>query len=125
MKEKSKNHFEKAKEHLNTANGELFKPKEDVVSYLVCKSSQHAIENYLKGYLSQRGFETHENETMEGLLNRCKSLDPNFNKVDLKTVECRAHIIDSKYCQSVKKVTSCYEAADSLDAFLRKMNLVV
>ena len=52
MKDKAKQHFQKAKEQLNVANEELFKPKEDVVSYLVCKSSQHAIENYLKGYLS-------------------------------------------------------------------------
>lgn len=124
MKEKAKKHFENAEEQLKIANEELFKPEEDVVSYLVCKNSQYAIENYLKGYLSQRGFETHENETMEGLLNRCKSLDSLFNQIDLKTIDCRAHKIDSKYCQSVKKVTSCYEAADDLDTFLRKMKLI-
>ncbi len=124
MKEKAKKHFDKAQEQLHIANEELYKPEEDVVSYLVCKSSQHAIENYLKGYLSQRGFETSENETMEGLLNRCKSLDSKFNQIDLKTVDCRAHQIDSTYCQSVKKVTSCYEAADDLDTFLRKTNLI-
>lgn len=124
MKDKAKKHFDKAQEQLHIANEELYKPKEDVVSYLVCKSSQHAIENYLKGYLSQRGFETSENETMEGLLSRCKSMDSKFNPIDLKTIDCRSHKIDSKYCQSVKKVTSCYEAADDLDTFLRKMNLI-
>ena len=124
MKEKANNHFEKAKEQLGIANEELFKPEEDVVSYLVCKNSQHAIENYLKGYLSVRGFETHENETMEDLLKRCRSLDSNFKHVDIKTVDCRAHQIDSTYCQSVKKVTSCYEAADDLDTFIRKLKLV-
>ncbi len=124
MKDKAKKHFDKAQEQLHIANEELYKPKEDVVSYLVCKSSQHAIENYLKGYLSQRGFETSENETMEGLLSRCKSMDSKFNPIDLKTIDCRSHKIDSNYCQSVKKVTSCYEAADDLDTFLRKMNLI-
>jgi HEPN domain-containing protein len=124
MNDKAKQHFQKAKEQLNVANEELFKPKEDVVSYLVCKSSQHAIENYLKGYLSQRGFKTSENETMEGLLNRCKSLDPKFKPVNLEAIECKAHKIDSKYCQSVKRVTACYETADGLDTFLRKLNLI-
>ena len=73
MDEKAKNHFENAKDHLKDANYELFKPEEDVVSYLVCKNSQSAIQNYLKGYLTARGFETNENETIQSLLNRCKS----------------------------------------------------
>ena len=124
MKEKSKGHFVEAKKNLDVANEELFKPKEDVVSYLVCKSSQHAIENYLKGYLTQRGFETSANETMEGLLKRCKSLDNKFNPINLEAIDCKAHKIDSKYCQSVSKVTSCYETADNLDSFLRKLNLI-
>ena len=40
-----------AAQKLNQANKELYKPKEDIVSFLVCKNSQFAIENYLKGYL--------------------------------------------------------------------------
>lgn len=47
MDEKANNHFYLAKENLNDANEELYKPEEDVVSYLVCKNSQKAIENYL------------------------------------------------------------------------------
>ena len=51
MGTKSKDHFASAQEKLNEAKKELFRPEEDLVSYLVCKNSQHAIENYLKGYL--------------------------------------------------------------------------
>ena len=50
MGTKSKDHFAAALEKLNEAKKELFRPEEDIVSYLVCKNSQHAIENYLKGY---------------------------------------------------------------------------
>jgi len=124
MDEKTKNHFNKAQNNLKGANEELFKPEEDVVSYLVCKNSQYAIENYLKGYLTLRGFETHENETMESLLDRCKSLNSKFNEINLNIIDCRAHKIDSKYCQDVNKVSSCFDTADSLDTFLRKLKIL-
>ncbi len=123
MDEITKKHFNQAKKKLKEANEELFKPKEDVVSYLVCKNSQFAIENYLKGYLSLRGFETQENETLQHLLNRCKSLDNKFNQIDINTIDCRAINKDSKYCQDLNKVTSCYDTADNLDTFLRKLKL--
>lgn len=124
MDEKAKDHFEKAQNHLKGANYELFKPEEDVVSYLVCKNSQSAIENYLKGYLNGRGFETNENETIQNLLNRCKSLDNKFNRVDISTIDCRGHQLDSRYCQDVNKVSSCFDAADGLDTFLRKLKII-
>jgi len=121
---KAKDHFKIAKENLKNANDELFKPEEDVVSYLVCKNSQFAIENYLKGYLTLRGFETNENETLDSLLDRCKLLDNKFNNVDINTIECRTNNIDSRYCEEVKKVSSCYDVADSLDTFLRKLKVI-
>ncbi|NOQ91177.1 MAG: HEPN domain-containing protein [Flavobacteriaceae bacterium] len=124
MDEKSKIHFNTAKENLKGANEELFKPEEDVVSYLVCKNSQQAIENYLKGYLTLRGFETNENETLQSLLDRCKSLDSKFNQVDIETIDCKAHKMDSRYCQDVSKVSSCFDTADNLDTFLRKLKII-
>lgn len=124
MDNKAKNHFEIAKKKLKDANEELFKPEEDVVSYLVCKNSQKAIENYLKGYLNLRGFETNGNETLQSLLDRCKSLDNKFNQIDINTIDCRASNTDSRYCQDVNKVTSCFDAADNLDTFLRKLTVI-
>ena len=124
MKEKAQKHFNKAQEQLHIANEELFKPEEDVVSYLVCKNSQNAIENYLKGFLTLRGFTTNENETIENLIERCKSLDNKFNQVDISTIDCRSHKIDSSFCQDVNKVSSCFDTADSLDTFLRKLKVI-
>lgn len=117
-------HFEKAKVKLQEANKELFKPKEDVVTYMVCKNSQYAIEAFLKGYLNHRGFVTHENETIEGLLNRCKALDGKFSKIDLGVIDCKAAKIDSRYCSDVTKVSSCFDAADSLDTLLKQMKVI-
>lgn len=124
MDEKHKDHFGKAKEQLHIANEELFKPEEDVVTYLVCKNSQHAIENNLKGYLHLRGYQTHENESLEGLLNRCISLDSNFKKIDLNVFDCKASKIDSSYCNEVSKVSSCFETADNLDTFLKQLKII-
>ncbi|RUA09126.1 MAG: hypothetical protein DSY82_06325 [Flavobacteriia bacterium] len=120
---KEKEYFNKASEHLSIANEELYKPKEDVVSYLVCKNSQNAILNFLKGYLFKRGYETHEDETMQGLLDRCRSINPEFNKLNFKSVDCRLHTVDSSYCEEVSKVSACYKTADDLDTFFRNLHL--
>jgi HEPN domain-containing protein len=124
MKKKADLLFKKAQENLKIANEELFKPEEDVISYLVCKNSQYAIENNLKGYLTHRGFETHESETLEHLLDRCKALEPKFKNVHLNFIDCKAFKIDSTYCEDVKKVASCFDNADSLDTFLKQLKII-
>lgn len=124
MEKRSVQQFELAKEKLKIANEELFKPEEDVVSYLVCKNSQYAIEAYLKGYLSHRGFETHDQETLDGLFERCKTLDPKFKKIEIGVISCKADKIDSRYCTDVAKVSSCFDTADSLDTLLKQLKII-
>ena len=124
MGKKAIHQFDLAKNKLKIANEELFKPEEDVVSYLVCKNSQYAIEAYLKGYLNHRGFETHDKETLEGLYERCISLDTKFNKIEIGVIDCRASTIDSHYCTDVNKVSSCFDTADSLDTLLRQLEII-
>ena len=123
--EKSKEvYFNTAKEKLSIANQELFKPNKDVVGYSVCKNSQVAIEGYLKGYLEHRGFETHDEEHLEGLLKRCSALDPKFNKIDLSAIDCRAAKTDTRYCADVEKVSACFDVADHLDTLLRQLKII-
>ncbi len=117
-------HLDTAQEKLKTANEELFKPKEDVVTYLVCKNSQYAIIAFLKGYLNHRGFATDDDETIEGLANRCIALDPKFKKIDLNVIDCKTFKTDSRYCSDVDKVSSCFDAADNLDTLLRKLKVI-
>ena len=124
MEKKAKHHFDLAENKLKIANEELFKPEEDVVSYLVCKNSQYAIEAYLKGYLNHRGFETHDKETLEGLFERCKSLDSKFSGIEIGAINCRASDIDSRYCTDVAKVSSCFNTADSLDTLLKQLKII-
>lgn len=124
MDEKQKTYFKNAKEKLQIANEELFKPEEDVVTYLVCKNSQYAIEAYLKGYIKNCGFVTHDNEALDGLLNRCIALDGKFSKINLNVLDCKATKIDSRYCSDVNKVSSCFDVADSLDTLLKQMKII-
>ena len=124
MKDEATKLFDEAVEKLNEANEELFRPKEDVVTYTVCKNSQYAIENFLKGYLLQKGIDPKGYKTINTLYERCKLLDKNFEKVDLSDFACTSYKIDSRYCDEVDKVSNCFAAADNLDTFLRKQKII-
>lgn len=116
--------FINAAQKLNQANKELFKPEEDIVTYLVCKNSQYAIENYLKGYLLKNEVITTENETIESLYKKCKKINKNFKKISLTGIDCKALDIDSRYCNEISKVNNCFDIADNLDTFLRKEKII-
>jgi HEPN domain-containing protein len=72
MENKAIKFFVNAAQKLNQANKELFKPEEDIVTYLVCKNSQYAVENYLKGYLFKEGIKPNEDETIDSLYEHYK-----------------------------------------------------
>ena len=116
--------FEEAIDKLKEANQELFRPEEDVVTYRVCKNSQNAIENYLKGYLLQKGIDPSPYTTVNSLFNQCKIIDKKFESIDLSDFACISHNLDSRYCNEVEKVRNCFAAADNLDTFLRKEKII-
>ena len=93
MKDKATELFDEAIEKLNEANEELFRPKEDVVSYVVCKNAQYAIENFLKGFLLQNEIDPSEFTTIDSLYEQCVDIDKNFKKVNLSDFKCRSHEI--------------------------------
>ena len=124
MDQKAKDHFEKANKQLQKANEELFKPKEDVVSFLVCKNSLFSIENYLKGYLTKRGFHTKENESLDILLERCRLLDKKFYQINLSVIDCSSSPDHNRYCEDIDKVNSCFQTADQLENFLIKKGII-
>jgi HEPN domain-containing protein len=116
--------FVTAKKKLNEAKEELFRPEEDMVSYLVCKNSQVAIENYLKGYLLKNGVDIDDCKTIDSLFKQCVAVNSNFEKIDLSEFECKGHDLNSRYCNEVSKVSKCFDAADDLDTFLRQEKII-
>jgi len=125
MKAKDNKFFDHAIEKLNEANQELYRPEEDMVSFLVCKNSQHAIENYLKGYLLQQGVEPGNYKTIDVLFEECKKFNKNFEKVDLSEFDCKSRSKDDISCNEISKVSNCFKIAESLDNFLRKEKIIV
>ncbi len=124
MNDRSDAFFKEAAKKLNEAKNELFKPAEDFVSYSVCKNSQFAIENYLKGYLISNDVKIEGNETIEGLYNKCVSIDKNFSKIDLSALGCKNSPIDSRYCSEINSVSACFDSADSIDTYLKKNKII-
>ncbi|HKJ06975.1 MAG TPA: HEPN domain-containing protein [Flavobacteriaceae bacterium] len=124
MENRHKAFYKEADKKLTLAKEELFKPVEDLVSYSVCKNSQFAIENYLKGYLAQNNIEVKENETIASLYKKCVKLDNDFKTFDLTSIGCRNHPIDSRYCTEVNSVNECFDTADNLDTFLKKKKII-
>ena len=124
MDRKAKVHFEKAAKHLKSANQELYKPIEDVVSLPVCQNALLSIENNLRGFLAQRGFETRETESIDHLLKRCQMLDKRFQSINLVNIDCRHMHKSNRYCEDIEKVNSCFESADRLENFLKQQHII-
>jgi len=124
MKDKANKLFTDATKKLNEANKELFKPKEDLVTYMVCKNAQFAIENYLKGFLLQNGVNPAKYKTVESLYHQCIKLNKKFEEVDISDFYCKSNDIDSRYCNEVSKVSNCFDIADNLDTFLRREKII-
>ena len=125
MKAKDNKFFDHAIEKLNEANQELYRPEEDMVSFSVCKNSQYAIENYLKGYLLQQGVEPGNYKTIDILFEECKKFNKNFEKVDLSDFDCKYQSMDKRSCNEISKVSNCFKIAESLDTFLRIEKIIV
>ena len=75
--------FEKADEHLDRAQEQYCKPKEDLVPYMICRSAYFSVANYLAAYLRHNNFEVKREMSLEFLLNACRELDPKFKELNL------------------------------------------
>lgn len=123
-KQQAKVFIAQGKRNLNLAKNELLKPQKDVLLYSVCKNSQFTIENYLKGFLIEKNVFVENDLPLEGLLNECIKIDSRFESIDLGDIHCKSNKIDSRYCTDYETVCNCYDTADNLDTFFRKINLI-
>lgn len=125
METRAKAFLNYASEKLKEANEELFRPEEDIVSFMVCKNSQFAIENYLKGFLLKNGIDPKDFETIDSLYNECLSINEDFKKVNLVHIDCKSkNTNEEKYCYEVSKVSNCFNAANDLDTFLKDQKVI-
>lgn len=125
MKTKANKLFDEAIEKLNEASEELFRPKEDVVTYAICKNAQFAIKNYLKGFLLKNDIDPSNYKTIESLYEQCKMINVKFEEIDLSSFSCKSFEIDSRYCNELSKVSNCFDIADNLDTFFRREKIIL
>ncbi len=95
-----------------------------MVTYAVCKNSQFAVENFLKGFLLKNDMDPTHYKTINSLYEQCKRINKNFEKVNLTEFSCKTHDMDSRYCNEIEKVSNCFDAADNLDTFLRQEKII-
>ena len=124
MKEKAHKLFKDAYEKLDQANTEISRPEEDIVSYLVCKNAQVAIENYLKGFLFQNGVDASNYSSIDALFEQCRLINNKFEKVKLSTINCKSEEFSTSYCNDISRVSNCFNIANDLDTFLRKEKII-
>ncbi len=118
----AKEYFDEASSKLSQASAELYRPEEDVVTYLVCQNSHVAIENYLKGFLIKNDINPDSYQTVDNLYAECKKVNSKFEEVNLEGHSCNPHADDDRYCDS--NVSRCYELAINLDGFLRQEKII-
>jgi hypothetical protein len=75
--------IEQGEEHYHNAQEELFKPAEDVVHYMVCRSAYKASHKFLTGFLMQNGIQINSKLTLEELLKMCREINPAFKSLKL------------------------------------------
>lgn len=124
MNSRSDAFMNEATKKLKIAKDELFKPAQDIVSYSVCKNSQFAIENFLKGYLTKKEVKLQSNETITSLYDKCVTIDKNFETIEMSAIGCKNHSIDSRYCSEINSVNACFDTADNIDTYLRKNKII-
>ena len=124
MDKKAEQFFSKGSQKLQEGNQELYKPEEDIVSLVICRSTIGSIENYLKGFLTLRGFDIEKDQTLADLMERCRMLDPKFHSIKIEEIDCRNVQDPGLHCEEIEKFGACYEVADQLDTLLRKKGII-
>ena len=112
--------IQEADQLINTAESEMNRSEEDVVTHLVCHTSRKALSNYLKAYLLQHGVHSTEHASLEDLLNKCRDRNPLFHDVDLSNIHCRFDHHDDEFCLSHHQVDYCLTVANKVKMIIEK-----
>tara|TARA_R110000744_G_scaffold57021_1_gene120087 strand:+ start:517 stop:981 length:465 start_codon:yes stop_codon:yes gene_type:complete len=117
-----KTKFESADQFLEAAKGELNRPAEDVVPFMVCRSARKSISNYLKGFLITKGVEYNEEDTVEILLAKCQGIHGGFNDFDLSPLKFNS---DDEYSAEFDEMQSCIDLASYARQLVHTVNKTI
>lgn len=116
--------FKEAEKQLQLAKEEIYKPKEDMVVSCVCKNTQRAVENYLKGYLIKEKIEIEKKDTLEKLFNKCLQLNTKLREISIESFSNTEKKTVLKCCSESEEACACFDTANALDTFFRKNNII-
>lgn len=126
MTKELNNSFRSACRQLLSAETELNRPMDDVVTLSACQSVRDAMNQMMHIYLS--AYETSAaGKSIGELLDTCSKVNPVFSGVDITNIECKgishAHC-DGKYCLTIENVACCLNAANKLkDIICYELNM--
>lgn len=125
MENRARGLFEEAYQKMEAAGEELCRPEEDVVSFLVCKHSHVAIENFLKGFLLKNNIDPEDFKTINDLHEKCVELNGKFGEIDFSALSCKSYKPDTRSCNTISKVNGCYELAGNINSLLLKEKIFI
>ena len=130
MKKKPSDLYQKAEDELKRAQGELYRPAEDVVSYSACLFSRKALTNYLQAlsllYAEKNNAGIDEMTTIEDWISFSSQFSDELKDVDFSSLNCKCNeILEDEseqivFCTSVDKVHHCSELAEKVRDILVK-----
>jgi hypothetical protein len=130
MNKKPSELYQKAEDELKRAQGELYRPAEDVVSYSACLFSRKALTNYLQAlsllYAEKNSVEMGEMPTIEDWISFSRQYSDDLKDVDFSSLNCKCNeILEDEseqivFCTSVDKVHHCSELAEKVREILVK-----
>ncbi len=113
------NLYGEAQDIMRAIDQEVNRPEEDAVPFFICHSSRKAIQNYLTGFLNEKGVEPQEPASPENLLKQCQTVDTRFGSVDMSPIACRAEASIEHHCEDLEQVCQCYEVAKQVEQIVR------
>ncbi|MBK8503858.1 MAG: hypothetical protein IPL46_17570 [Saprospiraceae bacterium] len=96
---------------IHFAANEVQRSEEDVVTFLACNNIKRGISHYLQAFIESHRMMPPRNPSPDSLLRICMSIDPQFNIIDFKALECSHEKGANNYCLDLDHVNECLELA--------------
>lgn len=103
-----KSYFGQAHQYLEAAKNELNRPAEDVVPFMVCRSARRSITHSLMGFLMKHDKMVDDRDTLDILLQKCRSINSRFRELDLSPLKFNR---DEEYSAELEQMESCIDLA--------------
>ncbi|MDO9262273.1 MAG: hypothetical protein Q7U08_10055, partial [Flavobacteriaceae bacterium] len=64
------------------------------------------------------------NNSLSQLFEQCVAIDVHLQKIEMKDVICKHNDALFLKCEEIDAITACFEAADNIDTYLRRINIL-